>query len=303
MRARYVLADLLGGLRRNLSMTVSLVVTVAISLFLVSLGLWTQTQAQRSQDFFYGKAQVAVFFCNADMAQDPTLPCRAGAVTPAQRAAVAAAVAGPQVRDVVYESQQQAYANFRAEFADSTEFADVRPDQLQESLRIELRDPVGTQRVIDAARPLPGVQSVQDLRTVLDPLFTALRAFQVGAVSLAILLIVVAVLLITNTVRLAAFSRRRETQIMRLVGASNASIRFPFVVEAVVAGVVGAALAAAAFVAWQQLVVLDAIRPNIRITAWVGWDEVGWIIPALFALAVLISAIPALVSLRKYLRA
>lgn len=301
MRARYVLADLFGGLRRNLSMTVSLVVTVAISLFLVSLGLWTQTQAHRSQDFFYGKAQVAVFFCNAEMAQDPTTPCKAGAVTPAQRAAVAQAVTGPQVRAVVYESQQQAYANFRAEFADSAQFADVKPEQLQESLRIELRNPADTQRVIDAARPLPGVQSVQDLRAVLNPLFTALRAFQVGAISLAVLLIAVAVLLITNTVRLAAFSRRRETEIMRLVGASNASIRFPFIVEAIVAGIVGAALASGAFVAWQQLVVLKTIRPNIRITAWVGWDEVGWIIPALFALAVLISAVPALVSLRRYL--
>lgn len=301
MRARYVLADLLGGLRRNLSMTISLVVTVAISLFLVSLGLWTQTQAQRSQDFFYGKAQVAVFFCNADMAQDPSVACRAGAVTPAQRTAVAAAVRGPGVANVVHETQAQAFANFRAEFTDSTEFADVRADQLQESLRVELSDPADTQRVIDASRGLPGVQSVQDLRAVLDPLFTSLRAFQVGAVGLALLLVVVAVLLISNTVRLAAFSRRRETQIMRLVGASNTSIRFPFVVEAVVAGVVGAALAAGAFAAWQQFVVIDTIRPNIRITAWVGWDEVAWIIPALFGLAVLISAIPALVSLRKYL--
>ncbi len=301
MRARYVLGDLLGGLRRNLSMTISLVVTVAISLFLVSLGLWTQAQAQRSQDFFYGKAQVAVFFCNADMAQDPTAACRAGAVTPAQRAAVAAAVRGPGVRTVVHETQAQAYANFKAEFSGSSEFADVRASQLQESLRVELRDPADTQRVIDAARGLPGVQSVQDLRAVLDPLFSSLRAFQLGAVALALLLVVVAVLLISNTVRLAAFSRRRETQIMRLVGASNTSIRFPFVVEAVVAGVVGAALAATAFAAWQQFVVIDTIRPNIRITAWVGWDEVAWIVPALFGLAVLISAVPALVSLRRYL--
>lgn len=303
MRARYLIADTAGGLRRNLSMTVSLVVTVAISLFLVSLGLWTQAQAQRSQDFFYGKAQVAVFFCNAEMAQDPRLPCSAGSVTPAQTAAVAAAVAGPGVRGVVRESQQQAYANFRAEFADSAEFADVRPDQLQSSLRVELADPAATQRVIDAATGKPGVQSVQDLRSVLDPLFSSLRAFQIGAVALAVLLVFVAVLLISNTVRLAAFSRRRETQIMRLVGASSSAIRFPFVVEAVLAGVVGAVLAGGAFAAWQQWVVLDTIRPNIRITAWVGWGDVAWILPVLLGLAVLISALPALVSLRRYLRA
>lgn len=303
MRARYLLADLLGGLRRNLTMTVSLVVTVAISLFLVSLGLWTQTQAHRSQDFFYGKAQVAVFFCNAEMAQDPGQPCRTGAVSAAQRDAVARAVAGPGVRDVVHETQAQAYANFRAEFPDSAEFADVKPSQLQESLRVELSDPGQTQRVITAATGMPGVQSVQDLRAVLDPLFTSLRAFQVGALALAVLLVLVAVLLIANTVRLAAFSRRRETEIMRLVGASNTAIRLPFVVEAVLAGLAGAALAAGAFAAWQQLVVLDRIRRTVRITAWVGWGEVAWIIPALFALAVVISALPAAVSLRRYLRA
>ena len=303
MRARYLLADTLGGLRRNATMTLSLVVTVAISLFLVSLGLWTQAQAQRSQDFFYGKAQVAVFFCNAEMAQDPRLPCRAGAVTAAQVDTVARAVAGDGVRAVVRESQAQAYANFRAEYADAAEFADVRPDQLQSSLRVELSDPSATQRVIDAATGLPGVQSVQDLRSVLDPLFTSLRAFQIGAVALAALLVLVAVLLIANTVRLAAYSRRRETQIMRLVGASSSAIRFPFVTEAVLAGVLGALLACGAFAAWQQWVVLDRIRPNIRITAWVDWSEVVWILPALLGLAILISALPALVSLRKYLRA
>lgn len=303
MRLRYVVADSLGGIRRNLSMSVSLVVTVAISLFLVSVGLWTQTQAQRSQDFYYGKAQVAVFFCNAEMAQEPGPPCGGGAVTAAQREAVGRAVRGPGVRAVVYESQQQAYANFRAEFADASEFADVTPAQLQQSLRVELSDPAATARVLDAARGMRGVQSVQDLRAVLDPLFTALRAFQVGAVALAALLIVVAVLLISNTVRLAAYSRRRETQIMRLVGAGRSAIALPFVAEAVIAGLVGAALAAGAFAAWQQVVVQGAIRPNVHITAWVDWSAVGWIIPSLFGLAVLISALPAVVSLRKYLNA
>ncbi len=301
MRLRYVIADSAGGIRRNLSMTVSLVVTVAISLFLVSLGLWTHTQAQRSQDFYYGKAQVAIFFCNAEMAQDPGPPCGAGAVTPAQRAAVAAAVRGSGVREVVYESQQQAYENFRAEFADSSEFADVQPAQLQQSLRVELSDPGATERVITAAQGMPGVQSVQDLRSVLNPLFAALRAFQIGAVALAGLLVVVAVLLISNTVRLAAYSRRRETAIMRLVGAGRAAIALPFVVEAVAAGLVGAALAAGAFAAWQQVVVTGAIRPTVHITAWVDWSAVAWVIPSLFGLAVVISAIPALVSLRKYL--
>jgi cell division transport system permease protein len=303
MRLTPILVDVGSGVRRNATMTVSLVVTVAISLFLVGIGLWTHSQAARSEAFYYGKAQVGVFFCNAEQATDPANPqCAAGAVTGAQEQALRARLtAMPQVARVVHESQKQAYANFKAEYPDSAITANVSPADMQESLRVQLSSPAGYAAVLAATQGRPGVQQVQDLQSLLAPLFGSLRTFGLGAVALAVLLVGVAVLLIWNTIRLAAYGRRRETEIMRLVGASSTAVRLPFVLQSVVAGLVGAALADLGLVAWEKGVVLDRLRADIPVTPWIGWSEMSWIFVVLALLGVAVSAIPAAVSLRRYL--
>lgn len=303
MRLTPILVDVGSGVRRNATMTVSLVVTVAISLFLVGIGLWTHTQADRSQSFYYGKAQVGIFFCNAKQAVDPANPqCAAGAVTAAQEQSLRSRLTSlPQVAGVVHESQQQAYDNFRAEYPDSAITANVSPSDMQESLRVQLVDPAGYAAVLAASQGRPGVQQVQDLQSLLAPLFGSLRTFGLGAVALALLLVGVAVLLIWNTIRLAAYGRRRETEIMRLVGASSTAVRLPFVLQSVVAGVVGAAFAALGLAAWEKWVVLDRLRSGIPVTPWIGWSEISWIFGVLLVLGVVVSALPAAVSLRRYL--
>lgn len=302
MRVTPILADAGRGVRRNATMTVSLVVTVAISLFLVGIGLWTHSQAGRSQAFYYGKAEVGVFFCNAEQTTQYAA-CRGGAATAAEQAALTRALTAlPAVRSVVHESQQEAYDNFKAEYPDSAVTANVHPSDMQESLRVSLASPDGYPVVAAAIQGRPGVQQVQDLQSLLKPLFGSLRVFGLGAVALALLLVAVAVLLIWNTIRLAAYGRRRETEIMRLVGASSTAVRLPFVLQSVLAGVVGAALAALGLAAWEKWVVLARLRSTIPVTPWIGWSEMAWIFPVLGVLGVAVAAVPAAVSLRRYLR-
>lgn len=304
MRLTPILAEAGGGLRRNATMTLSLIVTVGISLFLVGLGLWTHTQAGRSQAFYYGKAEVGIFLCNANQATDPHYPqCAAGPATAAEQTALRSKLqALPAVRSIVHETQQQAYDNFKAEYPDSAVTANVTPSDMQESLRVALASPAGYQAVLAAAQGQPGVQQVQDLQSLLQPLFGSLRAFGLGALALAVLLVAVAVLLIWNTIRLAAFSRRRETAIMRLVGASSIAVRLPFILASVLAGVVGAGLAVLGLAVWEKWIVLARLRPDIPVTPWVGWSEIAWIFPVLVALGIVVSAVPAGISLRRYLR-
>src|SRR5207245_2878340 len=103
--------------------------------------------------------------------------------------------------------------------------ANVSPDALPESFRVKLKDPKQFDVVASAFQDRPGVDTVKDLKKVLDPLFKVLGAFQRTAVWVAIIQLIAAILLISNTIRVAAFSRRRETGIMRLVGASNLYIQ------------------------------------------------------------------------------
>jgi len=144
---------------------------------------------------------------------------------------------------VFSESKQEAFDSFKKLYKDSPIVSTVTQDQMQESFRVKLKDPQRYQNLVSAVAGLPGVDTVQDLRQYLDPLFKALNGLQVGALVAAGLLLLAALMQISNTIRLAAYARRREIGIMRLVGASNFYIQLPFLLEAVLAALIGAVLA------------------------------------------------------------
>ena len=115
-------------------------------------------------------------------------------------------------------------------------------------------------------------------------------------------MLVVTVLLIVNTMRVAAFSRRRETGIMRLVGASNFYIQLPFLLEAAIAAAVGALIAILGLVLIKSFLIDKFLAPSFQFTAFVGWDTVWIIAPIMFITGVGLAIIAAFFTLRKYLR-
>jgi cell division transport system permease protein len=295
----YVFSEIATGLRRNLTMTFAVVVTVAISLALFGAGLLIRAQADTMKDFWYDKIEISVFLCNG---LDPSARCADGAVTDQQRAAIETTLrASPEVEKIYFETQQKAYQLFRDRFQDS--IADnITPEQLQESFRVKLVDPEQFEGVVSAVSGLPGVDQVVDQRTLLNRFFTMLNGLQTAAITVALVQVVAALLLISNTIRIAAYSRRRETGIMRLVGASNFYIQLPFILEAAVAGLIGAIIACAALAALQYFFIDDVLVTSFRWTAWVGWDDVLKIMPMLLLTGVGISAVASFVTLRRYLR-
>ena len=122
------------------------------------------------------------------------------------------------------------------------------------------------------------------------------------ALLIALVMLVVTVLLIVNTMRVAAFSRRRETSIMRLVGASNFYIQLPFLLEAALAAALGALLAIGALVLMKSIIIDQVLAPSFQFTAFVGWDAVATIAPLIFITGVGLAGIAAFFTLRKYLR-
>jgi cell division transport system permease protein len=300
MRAQFILSEIGIGLRRNLTMTIAVVVTVAISLALFGAGLLIRKQVDSMKGYWYDKIEVSVFMCGDDSIKPS---CAGGEVTQEQRDSIQADLdALPQVERVFYESKQDAYARFSEQFKDSALADNVTADQMPESFRVKLVDPEQYQVVASAFEGRDGVDEVQDQKQLLDKIFKVLNGFQFAAISVAVIQIVAAALLISNTIRLAAFSRRRETGIMRLVGASSFYIQLPFLLEGAIAGLIGALLACASLFGLYQFVVLDRLAPYLPVTNFVGFEAVWSIVPILVVTGVALSGLASFVTLRKYLR-
>ena len=122
---------------------------------------------------------------------------------------------------VYFESKQEAWQEFQKAYEGSPIQDSLTVEQMQESFRVKLKNPEQYQGVVSSVIGLKGVQTVQDLRKYLDPFFSWLNLLQWGTIVASALLLLAAALQIGNTIRLAAFARRREIGIMRLVGASN----------------------------------------------------------------------------------
>lgn len=301
MRATFVASEVGGGLRRNLTMTLAVIITVAVSLGLFGASLLVRAQVGTMKDFWYDKVEVSIFLCGKG---SDTPSCSGGEVTQAQRDQIKADLESlrPLVEDIYYESKTEAYQRFKEQFKNSPIVNSVSENALPESFRVKLSDPTKYDVVASAFSGRPGVDQVNDQRVILDKFFRLLGGLQLIALLIAIVMLVVTVLLIVNTMRVAAFSRRRETSIMRLVGASNFFIQLPFLLEAALAAGVGGLVAIVALILMKGVLIDQVLAPSFQFTAFVGWDAVAVIAPIVFLTGVVLAGLAAFFTLRKYLR-
>jgi cell division transport system permease protein len=299
MRAGFLLSEVRIGLRRNLTMTFAVIVTTAISLSLLGIGLLSNAQVNAMKDYWYDKIEVSVYLCGS-LSESPS--CAGGVVTPEQRLAIKTDLdALPVVQSVFYESQSEAYTRFQERFKDSAIAQNVTADQLPESFRVKLKDPTQFAVVVSAFSGRPGVDVVQDQRTILEKFFKLLNVLRNGALLVGLFSVLTAGLLISNTLRIAAFNRRRETGVMKLVGASSWSIQLPFLLEGIFSALIGWGFATG-LLAGLKTVVDSKVAPLLTFTNFFGWNEVwiasAWLLLAGFTVSTLASAI----TLRRYLK-
>lgn len=299
---RHTLSEAWSGLRRNASMTLAVVVTMWVSLTLFGAGLLVAQQVDRLKDDWYDKVEISVFLCVADSRGDNCV--QGEAATDAQRADIEQALrSNPEVAEVFYETREQAYEQFKEYYADNDPIlASTTVDMMQDSFRVKLKNPQEYQGVVSAVAGMPGVEQVQDLRKILDPMFAWLNLARWATVGLSALLLLAAALQIGNTIRMAAYSRRREIGIMRLVGASNWYIMLPFLLESLAAAIGGAILACLTLAAMQQFVVVGRAEVEIPTVRWIDWMNVGWVMASLTVVAIVLSIIPTLIATRRFLR-
>lgn len=299
MRARFLLSEVGIGLRRNMTMTFAVIVTTAISLSLLGIGLLSNAQVGAMKDYWYDKIEVSVFLCGS-LSDSPS--CAGGLVSSDQRLSIQQDLQDMSVVDsVFYESQSQAYARFQERFKDSAIAANVTADQLPESFRVKLKDPTQFAVIVSAFSGRPGVDVVQDQRSILEKFFKLLGVLRNGALLVGLASVLTAALLISNTLRIAAFNRRRETGVMKLVGASSWSIQLPFLLEGIISAIVGWALATGLLAALKS-VIDSKVAPLLSFTKFFGWGEV-WVSSAyLLATGLLVSTVASVITLRRYLK-
>lgn len=299
MRLSFVSKEVGNGLRRNFTMTVALIVSVAVSLSLVGAALLLSSQVDRMKGYWYDKIEVSIFLCGSSSV---TFTCT-GAVTDEQLRNIETILGGLEpVQDIFYESSKDAYDQFKEQFAGSAILANISPDALPASFRVKLDNPENFEKVAGALQSVQGVESIQDQRKLLDRFFQILKGLQSFALAIALAMLFVTVLLVMNTVRVAAFARRRETSIMRSVGASNMAIRLPFILEAAVAATLGSTLATAGILASKYWLIDARLAPNLTFIPFVTWNEVLAIVPVLYGVGVGTTVLAASVTLRRYLR-
>lgn len=301
---RTILSELRASLSRNTSMTISLIVTMSVSLLLASLGLLMQQQADRTEEYFGDRLQLQVNLCTRN---SPAPTCVGGIATDEQKAAVQEALdANPEVRSFTVRTPEQNFEN-ATELLGQTDtgrrqLEALSPESFPESYFVTLVDPQDFDGVVSQVTGMDGVGNVNSLRDLLGPLFEMLDRLQWASLGIALLLIIAAILQVSNTIRMTAFARRREIGIMRLVGASSWHIQLPFVLESMVAALFSALLAAAGLAAFMHFVVYGYLRDTLgTLTTWVRWEDAFVVMGWTTLLALALALVPTLVMTRKYL--
>ena len=303
MRFRHIFSETFSGLRQNLTMTLAVIMTMWVSLSLFGAGLLASQQVDLMKGRWYDRIEISIFLCTADTRGEQCEPGQE--VTQAQKDAIRATLeANPEVAPggVYFESKREAYEEFQRAYEGNPIQDSLTVDQMQESFRVKLKNPEQYEGVVSAVVGLKGVQTVQDLRKYLDPFFSWLNLLQWGTIIASALLLFAAALQIGNTIRLAAFARRREIGIMRLVGASNLYITLPFLFEAVISALIGAGLACATLASGVYFIIMRKAEVSIQSLPWIGWDQAVLAMLGVAVVGLVLSIIPTLITTRKYLR-
>lgn len=244
---RYAVKETLQNLRRNLLLTTASMLTVAVSLSFVGGALLFRSGVDNATKSWEEGVEFEVFM-NVD-------------ASPEQQAQVEQELTDhPDVDRVEFFSQEEQYALFQNLFANRPEYIDnVTAENLPTSYRVEPRvaDADLIRSIGDRFTGEPGVRQVLFAEDTVREVLSVSRYAQLGLLGLAVFVLFAAALLIFNSIRMAIFSRRREIEVMKLVGATNWFIRVPFMIEGLLQGLLGAGLAfaavyfgSAAFVDW-----------------------------------------------------
>jgi cell division transport system permease protein len=296
VRFGFLINEVVTGLRRNVTMTVAMILTTAISIGLFGGGLLVVRLADNSRDIYLDRVESQVFLTNDVSANDPSCdadPCQA----------LRAQIEGrDDVESVVFLNRDQAYDDAITKFP---QYKDVAgKDAFPASFVVKLNNPEEHQQFDEAMVGQAGVRSVLNQKDLIDRLFAVLDGLSNAAFAVALVQAIGAVLLIANMVQVAAYTRRAEIGIMRLVGASRWYTQLPFLVEAMLAALIGVVIAIIGLIVVRSAFLEKALDQfyQANLIARIDYADILYISPILLFVGVAMAGITAYVTLRLYVR-
>ncbi|QCW49883.2 FtsX-like permease family protein [Nocardioides dongxiaopingii] len=305
MQLRHVSTNLRQGLRRNLSMHAAVILTLFVSLSLAGIGVMLSKQADLTAEAIGNELQISVTLC---VPNESDFPQCVAEVTPEQEAAIKAAIdENPEARSYEEISKAEGLQKIKdLGVIDEKQLEGDNPifteADVPKTIRVTLEDPEEYEGLVSALQNLDGVRDITTARELVGPVFATIDAIKWAAWGAAAILVLAAVMLVANTIRLAALARRKEIEIMRLVGASRIFISLPFVLEALFNAVMGVALSAGALAAFTRWGIIKGIDPKFDGFPFVGWPEYGFTVVVLAIAGPVLTVLPTLLLTRKYLR-
>ena len=284
-------------------MVLSIVLVTFVSLSFVSVAALLQIQIGNLKSYWYDKAQVAIYLCN-DFESE--LVCPTGAISQTEQIAVAGQLESSAlikyIENYYFESQDEAYQRLLDEGGEISATRYLNPDQLNATYWVSLRDPKQADLVVEAFESQPGVAAVADQRSYFDPIIGLLNGATLAAGSVATVMLFSAALLTTTTIRLSAFARRREIGIMRLVGASSASIQLPFILEGLIAAILGGGLAIGLNLFLVENYLAESLASELAFPNFVTSADVFAVAPYVLCLGAILAVLASGISTFRHLR-
>src|ERR1700758_4821171 len=277
-------------------MTVAMILTTAISIGLFGGGLLVVRLADHSRNIYLDRVETQVFLTNDISANDP-------ACDGDQCKALRSQIEGREdVKSVRFLNREDAYNDAIKKFP---QYKDVAgKDAFPASFIVKLDNPEQHKDFDDAIAGQPGVLNVLNQKDLIDRLFAVLEGISNAAFAVALVQAVGAILLIANMVQVAAYTRRTEVGIMRLVGATRWYTQLPFLVEAMVAATAGVIIAIGGLMVVRAMFLDNALSQfyQAHLIAPIDYADILYISPLLLLVGVAMAGVTAYATLRLYVR-
>lgn len=249
-KIKMFILDALKSLKRNKTITLASIVTVSATLFIFGVFLLVAQTINMGVESVESKVEIKAYLAD-------------GITTTEQSNVETIINAVEGVKEVYYETKEEAFENFKERLGEDnsilTGFSEDR-NPLPNSFVISLEEPEAAMRVEDALTGVRGVEDVGNERETVEKIIGLARLIRSMGVVIFIILVLVSLFLISNTIKLTVYSRRREIGIMKFVGATDWFIRWPFIIEGMIMGLVGGIIAFGVVYSAYRVIYADVIQ-------------------------------------------
>lgn len=287
----YFFRETMHSFVRNKFMALASVLTVTLSMFILGTFLAVVLNMNHMASYLENQVEMSVYL-------------KDGLTTDQVMGVGQRLKAMPDMTEITFTNKDQAMKEFRERLGDQAGILDaVNGNPLPSSYRLSFANPESLKAAADMAATFKEVESVQYGQDIIEQLYKVSQAIRVSGMILIVFLAGAELFIISNTIRLTVFARRREIQIMKYVGATNSFIRWPFLFEGVIIGLIGSGIAAAILWKLYAVTLQEAAAAGLLFIPFIGvYPFMLHITLSLIAAGFVIGALGSSISLRKYMK-